>query len=94
MATGEALIATIRPTPAAHCVGDGAGAGCGDAGVGVVVRAEGGQHRVGPGDCVLQDLGVRGGEVGGDDPHRPPGEDVLGNVGGVAGHRGDIVAGV
>ena len=42
----------------------------------------------------MQDMEVRGGEVGGDDPHRPPGEDVLGKIGGVADHRGDIVAGV
>ena len=58
------------------------------------MRAERGQHRVGPGDRGFQDLRVGGGEVGGDDPRGPPGEQLGGELGGVAGHRGDVVPGV
>ena len=95
VATGEALIATIRRTPVARIAAMMAAVpGRGDPGVGVVVRAERGQHRVGPGDRGFQDLRVGGGEVGGDDPRGPPGEQLGGELGGVAGHRGDVVPGV
>jgi hypothetical protein len=77
-----------------HRSDDGGGPGRGDPGVGVVVRAERGQHRVGPGNRGLQDLRVGGGEVGGDDPRGPPGEQLGGELGGVARHRGDVVPGV
>ena len=93
MPTGAALIATMRHADRRHRRGDGAGAWCGDPGVGVVVRAEGRQNRVGPGDRRTQHLRVGVSQVGGDDPRGPVREDA-GEPGGVADHYGDVVPGV
>ena len=57
------------------------------------MRAEGRQHRVGPGDGRSEHLGVGRGEIGGDDPRGPVREDA-GELGGVAGYRGDVVPGL
>ena len=56
--------------------------------------AEGGKHRASAHDRGFQCLRAGGCEVGGDDPRRASGQDVRGELSGVAGHRGDVVAGV
>ena len=58
------------------------------------MRAVGGKHRASAHDRGFQCLRAGGCEVGGDDPRRAGGQDVRGELGGVAGHRGDVVTGV